>query len=448
MKPANILLIMCDQLRHDWLGYRGASHVATPHIDALAGRSRIMTQATCNSPLCAPSRISLASGMRPHRLGALNNHAYLPLSRPTWYQQFRNHGYHVGCCGKLDLAKPDGDLGRRGDRPLTYAWGFTEPHECEGKMHAGRGNPPNGPYTHWLKQRGLLETFTSNAARRRGGPTRALEPSALPVDAFHDVYIGKRSCDMLGKLQGDFPWYFFVSFVGPHDPFDPPVEFYQRFSDRPMPPAVPCEPEGRPSRYHREETATPDETTLARRLYTAYVACIDEQIGRILETLDERGERESTYIVFASDHGEMLGDHGRWTKNCHYEASVRVPLTVAGPGIEPGVSEALIELNDVNATLCELAGIPLLANVDARSFAPVLRNQTTEHRDFAMATHIGHGCVRTRQWKAIFGDDGCHELYDLANDPDERRNVLSDHPEAIQSLRQTYVREWAGSPRS
>jgi choline-sulfatase len=150
MKPANQLFIMCDQLRHDWLGYRGASHVRTPNIDRIAARGRVFTQTCTNSPVCAPARIGLATGMRPHLMGALDNHAFLPLSRPTYYQRLRDHGCQVGCVGKLDLGKPDGYNWREGKRPLTYAWGFTHPLECEGKMHAGRGNPPNGPYTSWL----------------------------------------------------------------------------------------------------------------------------------------------------------------------------------------------------------------------------------------------------------------------------------------------------------
>ena len=130
----NILFITCDQLRHDWLGYSGAEHVRTPNIDRIAAMGTYFTQAVTNSPVCAPARIGLATGLRPHRVGSLDNHSYLPLSRETYYQRLRNHGYQVGCVGKLDLAKPDGYNGRDGRRPLTYAWGFTDPCECEGKM--------------------------------------------------------------------------------------------------------------------------------------------------------------------------------------------------------------------------------------------------------------------------------------------------------------------------
>ncbi|MCG8528074.1 MAG: sulfatase-like hydrolase/transferase, partial [Opitutales bacterium] len=183
---------MADQLRHDWIGCNGGGHVDTPAIDTLAGRGVRYTQATCTAPICAPSRISLAAGLLPHRLGALDNHAWLPLSRPTLYQRMRDHGYRVAGIGKLDLAKPDGFNGRDGRRPITYSWGFTDPHEVEGKLHAGRGNPPNGPYTTWLAERGLLESFVDDYAKRAvlRDPAASARPSVLPPDAFADRYIG------------------------------------------------------------------------------------------------------------------------------------------------------------------------------------------------------------------------------------------------------------------
>jgi choline-sulfatase len=442
----NVLMIMCDQLRHDWLGYRGAAPVATPSIDRIAASGRVFTQCCTNSPICAPARIGLATGVRPHRMGALNNHAFLPLSCETYYQRLRDAGYHVGCCGKLDLAKPDDYNGLRGDRPYTYAWGFTDPHEAEGKMHAGRGNPPNGPYTHWLEQQGLLETFCSDAMERRGGCAKVLRPSPLPVEAFEDVYIGRTSCRMLRQMPGDFPWHFFVSFVGPHNPFDPPAEFYDRYADVPMPPAIAHEPEGRPARYgYKDPVPSEQDILTCRRLYSAYVELIDEQIGRIMQTLEDMGQADRTYVVFTADHGEMLGDHGRWTKGCHYESSLRIPLVVAGPGIPPGSSDALVELNDLAPTICGWTQTALTTEHDALDLGPVLAGESDEHREYTFATLPGTWSVRTREWKLIGGSGG-EELYHLADDGEERRNVADQHPDVVDRLARIYASEWAGRP--
>src|SRR5689334_2809485 len=128
----NILYLMADQHRHDYLGCAGAEFVRTPHIDSLAARGVRFRYCCTNAPVCAPARIGLATGLQPSRLGALDNQCFLPPGVPTFYQRLRDGGYRVGCVGKLDLAKPDPYNGRYGDRPAVFAWGFTHPEECEG----------------------------------------------------------------------------------------------------------------------------------------------------------------------------------------------------------------------------------------------------------------------------------------------------------------------------
>jgi choline-sulfatase len=215
-----------------------------------------------------------------------------------------------------------------------------------------------------------------------------------------------------------------------------------------MPAAVPYEPEGKPPLYRQDPQRLADEEQIrqARRLYAGYIECIDEQIGRILQTVEDRGQADNTYVLFAADHGEMLGDHGRWTKSCQYEASLRVPMLAAGPDIQPGQSDALVELSDLNPTICELAGVEPVAEIDARSFVNVLGGRTESHRQWTMATHYRTGCVRTRQYKAIINESGLHELYDLQADPDERSNIIQAQPDVFEQMARTYWTEWAGGP--
>jgi choline-sulfatase len=163
----NILFIIDDQHRHDYLGCAGADFIRTPNIDRIAERGIRFTQCTTNCPVCAPSRIGLASGLHPSRLGCVDNSGILPLSTPTYYQRLRDNSYRVACVGKLDLAKSDPYNGRYGDRPIAYSWGFTHPEECEGKMHAGSSPTPIGPYTHFLEERGLLTAFYEDYERRK-----------------------------------------------------------------------------------------------------------------------------------------------------------------------------------------------------------------------------------------------------------------------------------------
>ena len=433
----NLLFIMADQFRHDFLGCAGADFVPTPNIDALAARGVCFTHCTTTSPICAPARISLATGMLPSRLGALSNAAFLPNSAPTYYQRLRDHGYHVGCVGKLDLAKPDHFNGFRGDRPRAFGWGFTHPVECEGKMHAGSSPTPIGPYTSWLHERGLLQTFHDDYERRRKhGFSLASDDSALPADAFEDAYIGRRAAQWIDEWQGDFPWHLFVSFVGPHDPFDPPTEYAERYRAAPMPAAITDTLDGKPRWIaQRVIDATDEGIAVTRRQYAAAIELIDDQVGLIMGALASRGMADDTYVVFSSDHGEMLGDHGLYTKHCAYEAAMRVPLVAAGPGIDGGrVSDALVELHDIGPTLCDLADIPPLENIDARSVEPVLSGRAVAHRADVVTEELNYRALRTATHKLIQSYNDSWELYDLSSDPDELHNIAGENTDVRREL--------------
>lgn len=434
----NVLFIMDDQHRFDYLGCAGADYVHTPNIDRLAARGVRFTHCCTNAPICAPARIGLATGLQPARIGALDNSSYLPQSAPTYYQRLRDHGYRVGCVGKLDLAKPAHYNGRFGDRPCVYGWGFTHPEECEGKQHAGSSPTPLGPYTYYLQERGLLRQFHEDyrARARADSLIGASHDSVLPTDAFEDAYIGRRAVEWLERIPDDFPWHLFVSFVGPHNPFDPPTEYADRYRQADMPPAILDPMDGKPSWLKRRQIATePEGVAVTRRQYCAAIEAVDDQLGLLLDALERRGMLENTYIVFSSDHGEMLGDHGLYTKHVAYEPSLRVPLIVAGPGIGEGrVSDALIELIDLNPTICALAGLPAQEHIDARSFAPILRGESATHRGEVVSAEINYRCIRTDRYKFILNYNDLPELYDLKEDPRELENIAQAHPDLVRTL--------------
>ena len=166
MPRPNILFIMDDQHRHDYLGAAGADFLRTPHLDRLAAAGVRFTQCTTNAPVCAPARyrLGLWPATEPPRL--LGQFGAAALGTTTYYQRLRDSGYRVGCVGKLDLRKSDTYNGRYGDRPYAYSWGFTDPEECEGKIHSGSSSTPIGPYTHYLADKGLLATFHQDYRRR------------------------------------------------------------------------------------------------------------------------------------------------------------------------------------------------------------------------------------------------------------------------------------------
>jgi choline-sulfatase len=434
----NILFIMTDQHRADHVGAAGAGHVRTPILDRLARRGVLFTQCITNSPVSAPARIGLAAGLEPSRVGSLGNDSFLPLSVPTYYQRLRDCGFRVGCVGKLDLAKPDPYNGRYGDRPCGYAWGFTHPEETEGKMHAASAGVPLGPYGFHLQERGLFEKFCADYAERRrnGWIVGASHDSVLPTDAYEDSYVGRRAVEWVERVPDDFPWHLFVSFVGPHDPFDPPSEYAGRWRDAEVPDAIRDPLEGKPAWQGRRVVSTdPEVARLARRQYAAEIELIDDWVGRILDAVEGRRASERTFVVFTSDHGEMLGDHGIYTKSVAYEGAIHVPLIVAGPGIEGGrTSDALVELIDVNPTLCELAGVPPHENIDARSLAHVLRGEAAAHRTECVSAIRNFRLVRTERYKLVQNYNDLTELYDLREDPHELVNLAEPEREVARDL--------------
>ena len=452
----NILLICTDQQRWDWMGCAGTPGVETPNIDALAASGVRITGHVTNSAVCVPARIGLATGITPARLGCLGNDAVLPADVPTYYQALRDGGYRVGVVGKLDLNKPDEFNGRRGDRPDTYRWGFTHPVEAEGKMHAANwsGGKPLGPYGFWLQEQGLFEAFNRDYGERLEeiyaryfDPELSDRPftgsrwyadSVLPAEAFEDAWIGRRSCEWLREVPDEYPFHLMVSFVGPHDPFDPPTEYAQRFRDAAVPAPVLDSNEGRPATARSRETGHTEQQIIeARRQYTAALAVIDDQVGEIMATLADSRLSDRTIVLFTSDHGEMLGDHRLFQKHVAYEPSMRVPLIASGPGIGTGISDALTELVDVPATILDFAGVQFPGPIDGRSLRAVLKDPTAAHREAVTCCEGHYRAIRTTTEKYIRNlgaADTTDEFYDLTDDPNETRNLINDEAARVEEL--------------
>jgi len=451
MKRPNVLLIACDQLRPDYLGCYGGKHAITPTIDALASRGTTFECAFTNAPICAPARIALATGLRPNRTGATDNAAYLPISRPTYYQRLRDHDYRVGCVGKLDLAKPDLQTSRTGDRPCVFGFGFTHPHEIMGRMdilQIHQAEPYDvEAYSAWLKDRGLFELFLNDYLSRKGPNWLEdhLKDSVLPTDAHQDSYIAQKSVEWIESISADKPWHLFVSFTGPHDPLDAPTSSAKLFRERPMPKHIEDDLEGKPEwvkRRARTFSYECDTPLRSKRQYSALIHNIDLGIARILDALERRGMTDETVILFTSDHGETLYDHGLPIgKHCAYESAMRIPLLAAGPGIAPGYrSNALVELIDVGETVCDIASISGDERNDALSVLPVLRSQRTEHRDHVITMETPYRALRTAQYKYIENLNDMTELYDLAEDPQELNNLAPKQPELLKRFRRQMKR--------
>ncbi len=431
-KGPNILMIMADQHRWDWVGCAGAEWVKTPNIDSLAREGVRFRRAMANYPLCAPSRACLASGLRASEVGVMGNDYIYPYDVPTYYQALRAAGYRVGCVGKTDLHKKDHWEGENGDRPLMYHLGFTDPYELEGKQTAaGDHGRLACPYQRYLMGRGLFEKFSDDYMRaRREYPRRYGADSILPLEAYEDAFVGNCACEFLENVSGGSPWHYFVSFVGPHDPWDAPKKYADMYRSAQMPEAIEDpmveKPEWHRERRRRHDRMTRGNLLTAMRQYAGMITLIDDYVGKMLRVLEERGMRENTLVIYCSDHGEMMGDHGCFGKSFFYEPSVRVPLILSGAGVTArGLSDELVELYDLAPTCLEVAQADSSGKMTAKSLVPLLRGEKVALRDYQVSEmRDSHRMIFDGRYKMVEVEGAPVELYDLAADAREVSNLV------------------------
>jgi arylsulfatase len=452
-RAPNILLLLPDQWRFDWMGGNPDLPIQTPNLDRMAQRGTRFTNVIVGCPLCAPSRACLASGMEYGRTGVRNNLWDYPVDdlyndpiRPTFYSMLRGGGYHVLGCGKLDLAKLSNWWGNDGMWRLP-SLGFSSGTSIPCKQDQPRSirfnnGKPGDPYLIYLQSRGLLEKHLDDSAKRQKGGYGATFATPLPDDAYCDNWIGQNGLDLLDTAPKDKPWYLQVNWAGPHDPEDITSRMESEVRGRTMP-AV--------NGKNEYSLAVNQEI---RQNYTAMCENIDRVIGLYLDKLSRMGELDNTIIVFSSDHGEMLGDHGRWGKMVPYQPSAGVPLIVAGPGVRQGVTNpALVSMIDLTATFLDYAGVPRPEDMDSRSIRPVLEGNAEQHREFLVSALGGWQMAYDGQYKVVRGFNAnlqhnssvwtpCSKevqglpllAFDLIHDPRENANLAPNMPAGAQRV--------------
>ncbi len=408
----NILFLFPDQWRGDWLSTNPQLPLRLPNLERLAARGTTLTQAVSPSPICAPCRAILASGMQYERCRVPSNARDFPLDQPTMYQALQGKGYHTMGCGKFDLHKGSCDWHLDGSRSLAE-WGFSAGIDNEGKWDgAGSGREtPRGPYLRFLEENGLRQAHLDDFDRRRGNPS-AVFPTTLPEEAYCDNWLADNGLKLLREAPADRPWFLQVNFTGPHDPWDITRNMADWYADVDFPQPV------------ASTLLTPEAHLGIRRNYAAMCENIDRRIGDLLAEVERRGESERTVVVFSSDHGEMLGDHDRFGKAVPWNGSVHVPLIIAGPGIPAGATcDQPIPMLDLAATFLDWAGASM--DMDARSLRPLLEGRRHFHREVAYSAYGGWRMVTDGRFKLIRNFLETDWLFDLLHDPGELHNLLS-----------------------
>ena len=382
-----------------------------PNLEKLLARGVKFTHAITPSPLCAPARACLASGLEYQRCGVPSNAFNYPLTQTTYYQLLRDSGYHVIGCGKLDLHKKTEDWGLDGRR-LVREWGFSDAIDNAGKMDAVRsGLPvPKDPYMKLLHDHGQAEVHVKDMRERKG--YAGTYPTPLPDSLYCDNFITRNALTLLNAAPANKPWHLAVNFTGPHNPVDITAGMEKTVRGRPYP---------QPNRNTEYEAS---HHVAIRQNYSAMCENIDRGIGEILAAVEQRGELDNSIVIFSSDHGEMLGDHNRWGKHVPYQASVGIPMVAAGPGVKArGESKALVSLHDLTATFLDYARVKKPAGMDSRSLRPLLTGRTKVHRSHVVSALEGWRMVWDGRHKLIEGYEKEPQFFDLQTDPLENANL-------------------------
>ncbi len=430
MRP-NILFIMTDQQRWDAMSC-SAKWVDTPHLDRLAAEGVRFSNCVTTSPICVPARVTLATGRYPHNTGVWNNLAYtLAPDAPSWMRVIHDLGYRTSLFGKTHLHPHVGDLRER--EHLLHAYGIDDVDEIGGPRASAL---VMSHMTAMWEEKGLLERYREDMRDRTSTLSQVARPSVMPLEDYADVYVGQKAVQYLTDYERDEPWFCWVSFGGPHEPWDAPEPWASRYAPESMPHPVerPAQEHKRPQGwldYHMERMRpefAPGQVAALRANYAGNVALIDDQIGQILDAVASRGDLGDTVVAFTSDHGEMNGDWNLLHKMNFLNGAVRVPLIVRtsataarGRGLENG---SMAENCDVGPTLVELAGGEMPYQQFAKSLVPALDSQSTVHRADALSEFRGEFMLMDSRWKIALNREGeAYLLFDCVDDPDETRNL-------------------------
>jgi arylsulfatase A-like enzyme len=429
----NILLLIPDQHRGDWLPYSADSvrpcmeqlPLKMPHVQRLMQEGTVFTRAITPSPLCAPARACLASGLRYDHCGVLVNRCDYPLDRRTIYTALRETGYSTGTAGKLDLHKKTGWWGLDGWIPELETLGFTHGIDNAGKKDAIQTGAiqPKDPYMKFLHDRGLADVHVRDIKRRSADGPLNTDPTPLPDDAYCDNWLTGNALQILRSFPAGKSWFLQVNFTGPHDPWDITAAMKAEWEHAEFPPPVACNAELLPQ-YNG-----------VRQNYAAMLHNIDRNIGLILDEVAARGEMERTLIIYTSDHGELLGDFGGFGKRRPERGSVHVPLVFCGPGVPAGVvSDALVELQDLTATMADYAGASMPEARESLSLKPLIEGVISTHRTEQYSALENWRSISDGNHKLIVEEGKESRLYDVREDPWETADVAKQHPEIIFTL--------------
>jgi arylsulfatase A-like enzyme len=454
MKP-NILFIFADQHRHNIMGCAGHPLIKTPHLDAIASEGVRFTKTWCQSPICQPSRASVITGRYPHELDVISNTGGFNPEWPTVMKQLQGVGYETATIGKTHYhesyqpPKDGGDIDMRSNEGFVKSFGWDYVME-EYDKYLHTASRLSTPYTEHLAKHGMLDAYRKQikSAFRLTPEHWRGQTSVLPQEFDLTSFLADEANQWLRQRSKDKPFMLKLAFVQPHVPLisDPVWAKYYADAAIDVPALDPAEASNEHwqqylsvlAKHSQSQMMDPDFVTAGIRQYFGMVSLVDQKIGEVLATLEALGQLDNTWIIYTSDHGEMLGDHKLWAKMNFYHGSVQVPLIIRPPGGAPQRTEdALVELTDVTATLADIGG----AESPAGSHGESLLAAVTEPfagREYLYSQIGNYAGVRNSSHRLTMNikNGAPCELFNMVDDPDEMVNLVnqSDSIQLVDDL--------------
>jgi arylsulfatase A-like enzyme len=492
MSCRNILFVMCDQLRADYLSCYGHPHLKTPNIDALAARGTRFTRAYAQSPVCGPSRMSFYTGRYAFSHGATWNFVPLPVGERTLGDYLRPKGVRTAIIGKTHM-NPDAEgMARLGLSPtqrngvLLAECGF-EPYARDDGIYFEAEGTDDETYNRYLNKLGYdganpwhdyaNSGLTADGKLLSGWSMRNARSLARVKEEHSETAFCTDQAIAFVREQGDKPWCLHLSYIKPHWPYIATAPYHAMYSEQDVLPAVRSEDERRdPNPVYAAFMQHQDSQSFARDevrntvipAYMGLIKQVDDHLGRLFRFLEESGRSKDTMVVLTSDHGDFLGDHWLGEKELFYEQAARIPLIVVDPQGKAGaVSDELVEAIDLVPTFLEALGVESPMHIlEGRSLLPRVREGGAIGRDAVFseldyATYTARdilkrpvdGCravmVRTARLKYVHYDGFAPQLFDLESDPQELRDLGRDPAHAaVRDEMKGRIFDWMRSRRN
>lgn len=428
MERPHILLITTDQQRHDAMGINGNRVVETPNLDALAARGTNFSRCYVTCPVCIPARRSLLSGLHPLSHGLTHYQDGLEFDPPfTLPGVLRDAGYQTQLVGKLHM------------HPMGKRFGFD--HMVLSETPNSRPTSPwqhRNDYVRWLREQGVREHPHFHGISSNG---RAVYPWPLEERLHHNNWLAREAVRFLCEDRDpSCPFFLHLSFTHPHPPLVPTRPYLERYEGKEMPGPVLGEwiPDGAPAPGNSPDSATgPFEEKIIKRAKAGYYALInhiDDCVAHVLERWREYGNprtRDPLYVIFSSDHGELLGDHHLFRKSLPYEGSSHVPFFISGFNVDlrSGQSDVLCCWEDMLPTIADLAGAEVPGGTDGHSLAAAARGGPAPEREELHGLCGNHHFLVGERHKYLwFSNTNEEQLFDLREDPMETRDLSARTP--------------------